>query len=80
MSGRVMKAMGTITWRRPRNGRGAVPGSDNNGTQADPLPSLLSPQPGSFTKVRKKPSTCRIASVNRSRLTGLVMYALACNW
>ena len=38
------------------------------------------PQPGSFTRVRKKSSTCRIASVNRSRLTGLVMYALACNW
>jgi ChaB len=35
---------------------------------------------GSFTKARKKSSTCRIASVNRSRLTGLVMYALACNW
>jgi hypothetical protein len=35
---------------------------------------------GSFTRVRKKSSTCRIASVNRSRLTGLVMYALACNW
>ena len=34
---------------------------------------------GSFTKVRKKSSTCRIASVNRSRLTGLVMYALACS-
>lgn len=41
---------------------------------------LLSPQPGSFTKLRKKSSTCRIASVKRSRLTGLVMYALACNW
>jgi hypothetical protein len=40
---------------------------------------LLSPQPGSFTKLRKKSSTCRIASVKRSRLTGLV-YALACNW
>ena len=86
-----VKGAGAVTvawsWRCTRGATSSVRLSLSNRADRWPAPwdsggppALASQSSaGSFTKVRKKSSTCRIASVNRSRLTGLVMYALACS-